>query len=99
MTNPSVDRRSLLKGVAAASAAIALPRAFDPAAAAAPASKGIFGYGVASGDPTGDAVIIWTRATPPPRGKASLRVVNGARSGETSPAGPVALYVGTGGMN
>lgn len=34
-------------------------------AAAAPASKGIFGYGVASGDPTGDAVVIWTRATPP----------------------------------
>lgn len=69
MTNPSVDRRSLLKGVAVAGAALAVPRAFDPMAAAAPASKGIFGYGVASGDPTADSVIIWTRATPPPRGK------------------------------
>ena len=67
MTNPSVDRRSLLKGVAVAGAALALPRAFDPVAAAAPASDGIFGYGVASGDPTGHSVIIWTRATPPRR--------------------------------
>ncbi|EWT03358.1 alkaline phosphatase [Intrasporangium oryzae NRRL B-24470] len=67
MTPPSVDRRTLLKGAAAATAALALPRAFDPAAAAAPASRGIFGYGVASGDPTADSVIIWTRATPPAR--------------------------------
>ena len=34
-------------------------------AAAAPAAKGIFGYGVASGDPTGTSVVLWTRATPP----------------------------------
>jgi alkaline phosphatase D len=67
MTPSSVGRRTLLKGVAAATAALAVPRAFDPAAAAAPASKGIFGYGVASGDPTADSVVIWTRATPPPR--------------------------------
>ncbi|TQM54623.1 alkaline phosphatase D family protein [Humibacillus xanthopallidus] len=67
MTPSSVGRRTLLKGVAAATAALAVPRVFDPAAAAAPASKGIFGYGVASGDPTADSVIIWTRATPPPR--------------------------------
>lgn len=69
LTTAAVDRRSLLKGVAAASAALALPRAFDPVAAAAPAGKGIFGYGVASGDPTADAVVIWTRATPPKRHK------------------------------
>jgi len=67
MTTPSLDRRTLLKGVAAATAALAVPRVFDPAAAAAPASRGIFGYGVASGDPTADSVIIWTRATPPAR--------------------------------
>ena len=48
-----VDRRSALKGLAAGTAALAVPRLFDPVAAAAPASKGIFGYGVASGDPTG----------------------------------------------
>ena len=67
MTTPSLDRRTLLKGVAAATAALAVPRVFDPAAAAAPAGKGIFGYGIASGDPTADSVIIWTRATPPAR--------------------------------
>jgi alkaline phosphatase D len=61
-------RRSVLKGAAlAAAAAVAPIRVFDAAAAAAPASDGIFGYGVASGDPTADAVVIWTRATPPRR--------------------------------
>lgn len=43
-------------------------RPFDRAVASAPAHNGIFGYGVASGDPTGDHVIIWTRATPPSHG-------------------------------
>jgi alkaline phosphatase D len=63
-----VDRRSFVKGAAVATAALAVPlRGFDPVAAAAPASRGIFGYGVASGDPTADAVVIWTRATPPAR--------------------------------
>jgi alkaline phosphatase D len=65
-----IDRRSALKGLAAGTAALAVPRVFDPVAAAAPAAKGIFGYGVASGDPTGTSVVIWTRATPPsPRGE------------------------------
>lgn len=72
MSNPTApSRRSVLKGAAAvAGAAVAgtTPfRAFDAVAAAAPASDGIFGYGVASGDPTADAVVIWTRATPPAR--------------------------------
>jgi alkaline phosphatase D len=52
--------------VVAAAASTGSLRAFDLEAAAAPARRGIFGYGVASGDPTADAVIIWTRATPPP---------------------------------
>ncbi|HEY3014902.1 MAG TPA: alkaline phosphatase D family protein [Nocardioides sp.] len=65
---PGLDRRTFVKGAAVATAALAVPlRGFDAAVAAAPASRGIFGYGVASGDPTGDAVVIWTRATPPPR--------------------------------
>ncbi len=85
MTTPSVDRRSLLKGVAAASAALAVPRLFDPAAAAAPASKGVFGYGVASGDPTGDAVVIWTRATPPPKGKGGPIATPGSGLGASIP--------------
>ncbi|MET0235172.1 MAG: alkaline phosphatase D family protein [Kibdelosporangium sp.] len=63
------NRRLLLKGAALGAAALASPlRVFSAEAAAAPAANGIFGYGVASGDPTADAVIIWTRATPPPAG-------------------------------
>jgi phosphodiesterase/alkaline phosphatase D-like protein len=64
-------RRTVLKGAALAAAAAASGvgpfRGFDAEAAAAPAADGIFGYGVASGDPTADAVVIWTRATPPRR--------------------------------
>ena len=67
MSPMRIDRRSALKGLAAGTAALAVPRVFDPAAAAAPAAKGIFGYGVASGDPTGTSVVLWTRATPPNR--------------------------------
>ena len=67
MSPTRIDRRSALKGLAAGTAALTVPRVFDPAAAAAPASKGIFGYGVASGDPTGTSVVLWTRATPPNR--------------------------------
>ncbi|MFL6177601.1 MAG: alkaline phosphatase D family protein, partial [Ornithinibacter sp.] len=67
MSPTRIDRRSALKGLAASTAALTVPRVFDPAAAAAPASKGIFGYGVASGDPTGTSVVLWTRATPPNR--------------------------------
>lgn len=70
MTQTSPTRRTVLKGAVLASAATAAATAapvrwFDAQAAAAPAHDGIFGYGVASGDPTADAVIIWTRATPP----------------------------------
>ncbi len=57
-----------MKGAAVAAAALAVPlRGFDPAVAGAPAHRGIFGYGVASGDPTAGSVILWTRATPPAR--------------------------------
>jgi phosphodiesterase/alkaline phosphatase D-like protein len=66
-TSASTSRRTVLKGAAAAVAGSLTFRSFDAEAAAAPASNGIFGYGVASGDPTGTSVIIWTRATPPPR--------------------------------
>ena len=53
MASSTIDRRTALKSLAAGTAALTLPRVFDPAAAAAPAARGIFGYGVASGDPTG----------------------------------------------
>ena len=68
--NPSssLTRRGVLKGAVAGAVAVAAPvRLFDESAAAAAASNGIFGYGVASGDPTADSVVIWTRATPPAR--------------------------------
>jgi len=60
----------MLKGAAVAAGALAFTfpaRSFDAEAAAAPAHNGVFGYGVASGDPTGTAVVIWTRVTPPRR--------------------------------
>jgi len=67
VTTPTqLSRRTVLKSAAVAAAAVGAPlRFFNAEAAAAPASRGIFGYGVASGDPTANAVIIWTRATPP----------------------------------
>lgn len=71
MTIPlAPSRRAVLKGAAIAAATAAgssVFRSFDVEAAAAPAHRGVFGYGVASGDPTGDSVVIWTRATPPVR--------------------------------
>jgi phosphodiesterase/alkaline phosphatase D-like protein len=67
----AVDRRTLLKGAGLGAVAAVLPlRTFDAEAAVAPARNGVFGYGVASGDPTHGSFIIWTRATPPtPRGE------------------------------
>src|SRR5215470_1944873 len=77
------SRRSVLKGAALAAAAVAVPvRVFDAQAAAAPAADGIFGYGVASGDPTADAVVIWTRATPPQRHAGDPVAVPGSGLGQ-----------------
>ena len=68
MTSTTPSRRTLLKGAAVGAALAVAPfRIFDAVAAAAPARRGIFGYGVASGDPLAAAVVIWTRATPPSR--------------------------------
>ncbi|MGJ7442386.1 alkaline phosphatase D family protein [Aquipuribacter sp. MA13-6] len=65
-TNPS--RRALLRGGGALAATAALaPAMAAPAAAAAVAevaAGGVFGFGVASGDPTATEVLIWTRVTP-----------------------------------
>src|SRR5450631_1366289 len=66
----ALSRRTVLRGAAAVGvgALAVIARPFDVAVASAPALHGIFGYGVASGDPTGDRVVIWTRATPPSHG-------------------------------
>ena len=65
-SSPQPTRRSVLKGAALGTAlAVAPVRLFDAAAAEGPARRGVFGYGVASGDPLATAVVLWTRATPP----------------------------------
>lgn len=56
-TRESIPRRVLLKGGAAATAAVALSGA--PARAQGP----VFRHGVASGDPLPGGVVIWTRVT------------------------------------
>ena len=58
-----VSRRRFIAG-AAASAAL-WPRG-SAAQAATDEAGGLFQHGVASGDPLPDAVILWTRVTPPP---------------------------------
>jgi len=63
-----LTRRTLLKGGGVAAAALALgPLSAQAAAAvAAAAHDGVFGFGVASGDPTATEVLLWTRVTPIP---------------------------------
>jgi alkaline phosphatase D len=60
-----LDRRSFLKGAAAVTAGTALTGpAFSAALAVEPGA--VFQYGVASGDPLPDGVVLWTRVTPTP---------------------------------
>jgi alkaline phosphatase D len=60
-----LDRRTFLKGAAAVTAGSALTGpAFSAALAVEPGA--VFQYGVASGDPLPDGVMIWTRVTPSP---------------------------------
>jgi alkaline phosphatase D len=68
-TTREFSRRSALKGVGAAAALLAAG-GLSPAAARAAvgdaAGAGVFGFGVASGDPTATSVLLWTRVTPDP---------------------------------
>ncbi len=76
----AISRRSILKtGALGTALAVAPSRLFSVEAAAAPALDGIFGYGVASGDPTATAVIIWTRATPPTVGGGAPAIPGSGR--------------------
>ena len=60
-----LDRRTFLKGAAAVTAGTALTGpAFSTALAVEPGA--VFQYGVASGDPLPDGVVLWTRVTPSP---------------------------------
>jgi alkaline phosphatase D len=61
----SLDRRSFLKAAAVVTAGSAVTGPeFSAALAVEP--RAVFQYGVASGDPLPDGVIIWTRVTPSP---------------------------------
>ena len=68
-TQAGFPRRTLLKGGAATAAAFTLA-GMSPALARAEVAKtaasGVFGFGVASGDPMATSVLLWTRVTPTP---------------------------------
>ncbi|GAB4079566.1 alkaline phosphatase D family protein [Modestobacter muralis] len=64
-----LSRRTLLKGGAVTAAALTfggLSAEAARAAVAETARSGVFGFGVASGDPTATEVLLWTRVTPVP---------------------------------
>lgn len=62
----TLDRRRFLAGSAGAGAAALAGTGSAPAAASATRSGPRFHHGVASGDPTPHAVVLWTRVTPTP---------------------------------
>jgi alkaline phosphatase D len=64
-----LSRRTLLKGGAVTAAALTfggLSAEAARAAVAETARSGVFGLGVASGDPTATELLLWTRVTPTP---------------------------------
>jgi alkaline phosphatase D len=64
-----VTRRTFLKGAAGAAATTAVGSGLtgpDFSAALAVEPNAVFQYGVASGDPLPDGVVLWTRVTPTP---------------------------------
>jgi len=72
---PPLSRRDLLKTAAALVPASLGGCADDPGdGTVGGAALARFDHGVASGDPTADAVILWTRATPRDAGVSSLPV-------------------------
>ncbi|HET8960990.1 alkaline phosphatase D family protein [Nocardioides sp.] len=70
-THAQLPRRTVLAAGAAgatlASAPLVASTLASPATAlAGPAANAVFRHGIASGDPTPDAVLLWTRVTPTP---------------------------------
>ncbi|PSL01544.1 alkaline phosphatase D [Haloactinopolyspora alba] len=67
---PTFDRRTFLRLSGVSSAALALGVAASDADAAAtpggPVPDGVFGLGIASGDPGPGSVVLWTRLAPEP---------------------------------
>ena len=60
----SITRRGLLGALTATSAAACSPTTSTPFTANRKLATGTFSHGIASGDPMGGAVILWTRITP-----------------------------------
>jgi alkaline phosphatase D len=63
---PQLPRRSLLKGLAGAGCALAMPAILRISPARAQFTGFPFSLGVASGDPAPDGFVIWTRLAPQP---------------------------------
>lgn len=63
---PPLSRRTALQLAAVTGTGLAAASVAGPAAATPPARSrpGVFGHGVASGDPLPDGVLLWTRVTP-----------------------------------
>ena len=61
----NIGRRQIIKGIGLAGAAAIIPGLMQPAWGETQASS-VFTLGVASGDPTDDSVVIWTRLAPDP---------------------------------
>jgi len=59
-----ITRRGILGALTASTAAACTPKTSAPLTAKVQTSTGTFTHGIASGDPTADAVILWTRITP-----------------------------------
>jgi alkaline phosphatase D len=65
--NHTLTRRRFLVAAGSAAALVALPRSINAAIAKPPLpSAALFTLGVASGDPTPDGVVLWTRLAPDP---------------------------------
>ena len=62
----AVPRRTVLATGAAGAAGAGVATVTSRASAAAPAASPVFRHGIASGDPTPQAVVLWTRVTPTP---------------------------------
>ena len=62
--NHKITRRGILGALTASTAAACTPNTSSPLTAQTQTASGTFAHGIASGDPTADAVILWTRVTP-----------------------------------
>jgi len=62
--NHEITRRGILGALTASTAVACTPTTSTPFTANSQAAMGVFAHGIASGDPSADAIILWTRITP-----------------------------------